>query len=346
MQMRGGRYNGLNDVSLEYFEKPEVKPGGILIKNIRSGICGTDLHAYQINGPEVGIVPGNQFGHEMAGVIDAVGEGTTGFKAGEHVFINPVTFREATEEMSVLMSCDMAGAFSEYVAVDHPVEEFNVFKLKDSLSWDIAALTEPVSVALHGILKSNPKKDSKVVIYGGGIIGLCALACLKCMGVEEVIVTARNAFRSEKILEMNGILCNTKETPAPEFVMNRWGKLTGNNGEDTWNADIVIDCAGYPGAFSEIFRYAKCGSQIVIISLGTAVETIVENDLCFKDISIYGSFAYTPEVNRKAINMMTANQSVFAPIVTSSYGLSDISEAFKAAADHHRNVKVLIDHSK
>ncbi len=346
MEMRGGKYNGLGDVTLEVFEKPEVKPGGVVVKNIRSGICGTDLHAYQIDGPEVGIVPGNQFGHEMAGIIDEVGEGVTAFKKGDHVFVNPVTFREATEEMSVLMSCDMAGAFSEYVAVDAPVEDFNVFKLKDSLSWDVAALVEPVSVALNGILKCNPKKSDKVVIYGGGIIGLCALACLKCMGINDVVVTARNPFRSAKILEMKGILCNTKEAPAPEFIMDRWGQLTGNNGEDTWNADIAIDCAGYKGAFSELFQYAKCGSQIAVISLGTAAETIVENDLCFKDISIHGSFAYTPEVNRMAIDMMTANEEVFAPIITAVYGLSDISEAFKAATDHHKNVKVLIDHSR
>lgn len=346
MKMRGGIYNGLGDVSLEEFEKPEVSPGGIVVKNVRSGICGTDLHAYQIDGPEVGIVPGNQFGHEMAGVIDEVGEGVTEFKKGDRVFVNPVTFREATAKMSVLMSCDMAGAFSEYVAVENSVNDFNVFKLDESLPWDVAALVEPVSVALNGILKCNPKKDDKVVIYGGGIIGLCALACLKCMGIEEVIVTARNPFRSAKVLEMDGILCNTKEAPAPVFVMDRWGQLVGNNGEDTWNADIAIDCAGYSGAFSELFQYAKCGSQIAVISLGTVTERIIENDLCFKDISIHGSFAYTPEVNRKVIDMMTANASVFAPIVTAVYGLSELEEAFKAATDHHRNVKVLIDHAR
>ena len=189
-------------------------------------------------------------------------------------------------------------------------------------------------------------KGDKIVIYGGGIIGLCALACLTCMGIEDVIVTARNPFRSAKIKEMNGTLCNTKEMPAPEFIMNHWGKLIGNNGEDTWNADIVVDCAGYPGSFNEIFKYAKCGSQIVIVSLGTSAETLVENDFCFKDISIHGSFAYTPEVNRIAIDYMTANQEVFTPIVTAKYGLSDISEAFRAATDHHKNIKVLIDHSK
>lgn len=346
MKMRGGMYNGVKDVTLEEFEKPQVEAGAIIVKNVRSGICGTDLHAYDINGPEVGIHPGNQFGHEMSGVIDEIGEGVTGFSVGEHVFVNPVTFREPTEELSVLMSCDMAGAFSEYVKVAAPKTEYNVFHLEDDMSWDVAAMTEPVSVALNGILKCNPKKGDKVLIYGGGIIGLCALACFKCMGIDDVIVSARNDFRCAKIEEMGGILCDTRKTTVPEFTMQKWGKLTGNNGEDTWNADIVVDCAGYKGAFEEIMTYAKCDSQIAIISLGTAVEPIIENNLCFKAVSIHGSFAYTPEVNRKAINMMYANQSTFLPIATATYGLSEITQAFKDADDHHKNVKVLIDFSR
>ena len=224
MKMRAAIYNGLKQVSLEEIEKPEVPQSGILVKNIRSGICGTDLHAYGIDGPEVGIIPGNQFGPEMSGVIDEVGESTVGFEKGQHVFINPCTFKEPTPEMSVLMCCDMAGAFSEYVPVEKPVVGYNVFPLDEKLSWDVAAMIEPISVALNGILKCNPKKGDKVVIYGGGIIGLCALACLKCMGIDDVIVTARNPFRTAKVVEMGGILCNTKQTPVTEFTMEKWGK--------------------------------------------------------------------------------------------------------------------------
>ncbi|MBQ9062156.1 MAG: alcohol dehydrogenase catalytic domain-containing protein [Eubacterium sp.] len=342
MEMRGAMYHGLHHVTLETFEKPEPTPDGIVVKNVRSGICGTDLHAYEINGPEVGIYPGNQFGHEMSGIVYEVGANVTDFQVGERVFVNPVTFRVPTEDMSVLMSCDMAGAFSEYIRVDAPKSEYNIFKLSDDLSWDIAALTEPVSVTLNGILKCRPKPGDKVIIYGGGIIGLCALACFKCLGISDVIVTARNPYRCAKVQEMGGILCDTTRTTVPDFAKSCWGTLTGNNGEDTWNADIVVDCAGYPGSFSEILRYAKCGSQIAIISLGTSTEHLVENDLCCKDASIHGSFAYTPAVNRRAIDIMTENQDVFAPIITSSYDLSEIAEAFEAAADHQKNVKVLI----
>lgn len=186
--------------------------------------------------------------------------------------------------MSVLMCCDMAGAFSEYIRVDKPVEGYNVFPLSDSLSWDVAAMIEPLSVAM--IERCNPKKGDKALIYGGGIIGLCALACLKCMGIDDVIVTARNPFRSQKIIEMGGILCDTEKSTVPEFVMNKWGKLTGNNGEDTWDADLVIETAGYRGVLEEIMQYAKCGSSVNILALGVSQEKVTETNIAYKDISI------------------------------------------------------------
>ena len=346
MNMLAAIYHGVGKVSLEQIAKPEVPEGAILIRNIRSGICGTDLHAYQLDGPEVGILPGNQFGHEMAGVIDQVGAGVTDFSVGQPVFINPCTFREPTPEMSALMCCDMAGPFSQYVRVDKPKAEYNVFALPPQMSWDIAAMTEPVSVALSGILKCRPKKGDRVLIYGGGIIGLCALACLRCMGIDDVIVTARNPFRSAKVSQLGGILCNTREHTVPDFVMQQWGKATGNNGEDTWQADVVLECAGYPGALEEIMRYAKCDSQVCVIALGTSEEKVTENNLCFKDISIHGSFAYTPAVNRQAIDLMAAQEQAFAPIATAVYGLSEIKTAFEQAGDTAKNVKVLIDHAR
>ena len=147
--MKAGIYNGIKNVTLAEIEKPKLEPGSIIVKNVRAGICGTDLHAYNIGGEEVGILPENQFGHEMVGIIDEVGENVKDFKTGTHVFINPCTFDTPTAERSILMCCDMAGAFSEYVVCKDPVKEYNVFELDDSLPWDIGALIEPLSVAMN-----------------------------------------------------------------------------------------------------------------------------------------------------------------------------------------------------
>lgn len=342
--MKAGIYNGVGKVEVMEIAKPECTDGAIIVKNIRSGICGTDLHAYTLEGEGVGIMPGNQFGHEMAGVIYE--SEADGFRPGTSVFINPCTFREPTDEMSILMCCDMAGAFSQYVRVDKPQWEYNVFRLPDDLSWDVAALIEPISVALNGILLCDPKKGQKAVIYGGGIIGLCALACLRYLGIEDVIVTARNPLRSGKVTEMGGILCDTNETTVPEFVMERWGRSTGNSGEDIWDADIVLDCAGYEGVLEEAVKYSKPGSYVSVVALGTSEECFTGRDIAFKAVHIVGSFAYTPEVNRQVIDMISDKPELFAPVVTATYGLTEITDAFEAAKVSSKNVKVLIDLAK
>lgn len=344
--MKAGIYHDLHNVSVEDIPAPELIPGSLIIRNIRAGICGTDLHAYNLEYEGVCIYPGNQFGHEMVGIVDQVDSSVTEFSAGDFVFINPCTIKEPTAERGTLANCDMAGAFSQYVRVDHPKEGYNVFKLSKNLPENVAALIEPVSVALNGILIAHPNKEDKVLIYGGGIIGLCTLACLKCMGFENVIVTARNDFRCGKITEMGGILCDTRKQTIPEFVLGQWGSLTGNSSEQTWNADLVIDCGGWKGALEEMMKYAKAGSAISEVSLGISEEKFTASQIACKAIRIYGSFAYTPEVNRKTIDMITANPDVFAPIVTAVYPLSQLPEAFKAASDSKSNVKVLIDHSK
>lgn len=346
MKIRAGIYNGVKDVVLGEVEKPEITPQSIVIKNIRSGICGTDLHAYNIEGPGVGIIPGNQFGHEMAGVIDEVGGEVIGFTPGEHVFINPCTFETPTPEKSILMCCDMAGAFSEYVRCDEPKREYNVFHLDDNLSWDVAALIEPLSVAMNGVVLTRPQKGEKAIVYGAGIIGLCTLACLKYLGIEDVIVCDTVPFRLERVKEMGGIPCNAKEENVNDFAKKMWGATTGNNGEANTDADIVIDCAGYPTSLENIMECAKVGSRIAIVALGTHEEKVTEVNIAYKACAIFGSFAYTPEVNRMVIDMIEKDENPFKPIVTSVYGLSDITKAFEEACKADVNIKVLIDHAK
>lgn len=344
--MRAAIYNGVKNITLEEVEKPVLETGAIIIKNVRAGICGTDLHAYNIEGEGVGILEGNQFGHEMAGIIDEVSAELTEFEVGTHVFINPCTFEIPTPERNILMCCDMAGAFSEYITCKEPVKEYNVFELDKSLPWDIAALIEPLSVAMNGVLITNPKKGEKAIVYGAGIIGLCTLACLKYLGVDDVIVVDTVPMRLEKVKQLGGVACNAKEINVNDFAKKLWGTSIGNAGEENNNADITVDCAGYPGALENIIKCAKVGSRISIVSLGTSEEKVVESTLAFKAVTICGSFAYTPQVNRKVIDMITECPKNFEPIVTATFGLSDIVKAFDEACNSSKNVKVLIDHSK
>lgn len=341
--MRAAIYNDIHDVTVEEISKPDIIPGSVIVKNIRSGICGTDLYAFNINGPDMNISQGNQFGHEMAGIIAEKAEDIEGIDIGDHVYVNPMLYCEPTSELSAEAACCTAGGFSEYIRVENAGYGYNLEKLNPNMPWELAAMIEPCAVAYETITKHKITPDTKVVIYGGGKIGQSALALLKTMGVKEVIVTARNPFRADKIKQLGGILCDTTIKSAPDFVKEYWGRGVGNCNEETWLADFAIDAGGWHGALEELIANAKAASDIAIVALGQTEQKIVETDLVNRGISIHGAYAYTPEDCREVIRLMEKAPENFLPLTTGTYPLSDIAQALKDASDSTKHMKVLID---
>ena len=344
--MRGAMYNGVKkDVTLEQFEKPVVKPNTVLIKNVTAGICGTDLTAYLYDGDAVGIHSGNQFGHEMIGIIEEVGEGAEEFTLGTRVFVNPMCFRNIPEGWTPTMSADMAGAFSEYVLVEKPEWDVTLFKIPESVDSIKAALTEPLSVSMNGVLLSGATKGSKAIVYGAGPIGLGALAGLRFMGVEDIIVADTQPFRLDKVKEMGGIPCDVTKTPINDFAKELWGCGTNNFGEPTNLADVVIDCAGHPKAMRDFLDGAKMDSKFICIALGGTLEQTSVAEICLKVVQLIGSCGYTSKTVKTVLSMLESDIDV-TPMITSVYGLSDVTIAFKEAANGSKNIKVIIEHSK
>ena len=343
--MRGGMYNGIKNVSLENFEKPVLKENSLVVKNLRAGICGTDIGAYLRGGDAVGIFPGNQFGHEMVGVIEEIAEGVEGFEKGKTVFVNPTEAREIPEGWNKTMSVDMAGAFSEYILIENPRWGVNLFEIPENVSLESAAIIEPMCVAMNGVVSARPVKGERAIVYGAGPIGLAAMVELKSMGVEEVIVADAIPLRLEAVEKLGGIACDVTKTPINESAMNLWGSHTGDLGQPITDADIVIDCAGYPDSIKDFMTCAKLFSRYVAIALGMTQEPISTFDLVLHRVQLIGSSAYTPEIIQKVIDLLATGVDV-SPIITDVYGLTDISKAFEEAAKSAENIKVLIDHTK
>lgn len=344
--MRAAIYHGVHEITIEEIPKQELLPGSVIVKLVRAGICGTDLYAYNINGPEMNVFPEHKFGHEMAGIVDAVADDVEGIKVGDHVYVNPMNYREPTPELSREAGCCVAGAFAEYIRVENAKYNYNLEKLNADISWDLAAMIEPCAVAYKTLTKHDITPDTKVVIYGGGKIGQSALALLKSMGVKDVIVTARNSLRAAKIEEIGGIVCDTTKQPAPSFIKGYWGTGIGNCNEETWLADFAIDAGGWHGALEELIAHAKASSDIAVVALGRSEQKLVEVDLVNKGISIHGAYAYTPEDCQEVIKLMEKAPENFMPLTTAIFPLSDLVKALDEASDSKKHLKVLIDCEK
>lgn len=344
-KMRGALYNGVKDVTLRELEKPTAGPGELIVRNTHAGICGTDLTAYLYDGEAVGILPGNSFGHEMVGVVDAVGEGVD-IEVGTRVFVNPNNIRTAPEGWNPVMNTDMAGAFNEYIKVENPEYDVNLFKLPENVPNDKAVLTEPLSVAMHAVNRSEPRPGDKVVIYGAGPIGLGVLAGMRAKGVEDIIVSDILPTRLEKVKEMGGVPFNSKEGDFITFIKETWGTNPDNFGGQAMNADIVVDTAGFQGVLEEYLAHAKLGSKFIMVALSDKYDKISPTVGVLREVNILGAVAYQSEDIRDVIDMLADPDAIVEPMITSVIPLSDVTEAFETAADKENQVKVVLDLKK
>jgi threonine dehydrogenase-like Zn-dependent dehydrogenase len=182
---------------------PEPAPGWIRLKNKASGICGSDMHIYTGNHPWLQpghpmerFVLGNVYGHEIAGVVDAVGDGVQGIEKGQRAAVNAIVPCQRCEfcRVGLFQLCrnlehygfHHAGGFAEYTLVPAA----NVLKLPEQLSYQEAAILDVLVVGIHAVQIGDISMADRVAILGAGPIGLAMAACVKRSGAREVFITA------------------------------------------------------------------------------------------------------------------------------------------------------------
>lgn len=342
--MRAAIYEGIKQVSMKEIEKPVANAKDVIIKVVKAGICGTDVGAYLHGGDAVGIHAGNQFGHEFVGEVCEVGSEVKDIHPGDRVTINPTSRRPLSCGMDSTEIADMTGAFSEYVYVEEARLNENVFKLPDSLTYEAGVLTEPLSVSTHGVRLSGAKPGMKALVYGAGTIGLAAVAALQKQGVKDIIVSDINPFKLAHAKEMGAVAFNSKDASLPDFVKKTWGTTIGNVSEETWNADVVIDCAGAPFITKEFMDNAKPGSVMVEVAINMTPAEVSPFWLLAKEVTLKGSRGYTPEDILTAIDTLNGPDCKFHSVVTHHFAQADFPKAIEVAADANQAIKVVIDY--
>ena len=162
---QAGIYKAANTVTVESQPIPEIGPKDVLLRNLRGGICGTDINIVKY-GTERGIRFNKEFGHEFAGIIEAKGAEVTDLEIGMFVAVNPETAKLAGRRYSL-----EAGGFSQYVLIEEAKCNYNLFPLNENVTPEEGALVEPMSVGCHGAFSVKPQVNENIVILGAGPIG-------------------------------------------------------------------------------------------------------------------------------------------------------------------------------
>lgn len=332
--MKAAIYYGVKDVRVEEIPMPVCGDDDVLVKSVRTGICGSDTGSWPLGGHVGGNRPGREIGHEMVGYVSEVGKNVTEVKLGDRVFVHPVNVMPVGES-------DMMGGFSEYVRVPNAKYNHTLYKLPDSLPYDEAVLIEPFAVGTRGKNRPGAKPGDKVIVYGAGTIGLCCVASLVAQGITPIVVVRSNK-RQAFLEKLGAIVCNTNEVDLFQFVEEHFGKATARVGYSIPNLDIMVDCAGGPQIPDEFVKMAKPGSRLSVVAVAKEARTIPGRLMSTEGI-IQGSCCYDHEDLMEVIDNLTNHTTCIQEIVTHHFKLEDINHAMEIANARDEAIKVVID---
>lgn len=317
---------------------PEVKADQVLVKIMKIGICGSDIHVYHGEHPFTSY-PVTQ-GHEVSGEIVELGADVTGFEIGQKVTIQPqVVCGECypcrhgkynlCEELKV-MGFQTTGVASHYFAVDAK----KVTVLPEEMSYDEGAMIEPLAVAVHGVRQAGDVTGLKIAVLGAGPIGILVAQAAKGMGAESVMVTDISDVRLAKAKECGvDFVVNTKETDFGDAML-------ANFGPD--KADIIYDCAGNNITMGQAIKYARKGSTIILVAVFAGMATIdlaVAND---HELDIKSTMMYRNEDYIDAIQLVNDKKVTLAPLVSKHFAFRDYLKAYQYIDDNRETTMKVI----
>ncbi len=319
---------------------PEPAKGQVLIKIMKIGVCGSDIHVYHGEHPFTSY-PVTQ-GHEVSGEIAKLGEGATGFEPGQKVTIQPQVVcgqchpcrhgkYNLCEELKV-MGFQTTGTASHYFAVDAA----KVTPLPQDMSFDEGAMIEPLAVAVHAVKRAGDVTGQKIAVLGAGPIGILVAQTAKGMGAHSVMITDVSDIRLAKAKECG--VDFTVNTKAADFG----DAMTRHFGPD--KADVIYDCAGNNITMGQAIRYARKGSAIILVAVfaGEAkVDLAVLND---HELDLNTSMMYRNEDYLEAIRLVNEKKVALAPLVSKHFPFRDYLKAYQYIDENREStMKVIIN---
>ena len=334
--MKAALYQEVHNIEIAELPNYECEDNAIILKNIYSSICGTDVAVYQ-HGTGLGhrITIGGEFGHETVCRVSAVGRNVTDVKVGERVYPYPLFVTGDKKRAGTI------GGFSEYIYCPNPAWGNSIYHVDESISDKAAALIEPFTVGCRAARRALPGKGQKGIVFGAGTIGISAAIALKYFGCEQVVICDFSDFRLAICKELGFDTYNNESDPELFGLTEILGKSMGVNGHAV-DCDIWIDAAGADAVLTAYEKYGKYNSKMVLVAVGKNKREVDILGLTFGQKSITGSGGYTPEDVEDVLNIMKSGKWDIEKLITHEYPLDDLATAIEKASDVEKALNVII----
>lgn len=350
--MRAARYYGKEDIRIEHVDEQTCGEGQVRVAPAYVGICGTDLHEY-LGGPNFAPTKPHPctkdtipitLGHEFSGIITELGSNVSAFTVGQHVVIQPTIYCGTCEACAAgaenvcynggfIGLSGGGGGLSDSVVVP----EGAVLNLPDNVPLDVGALVEPLSVAWHAMSAAPLKKDSVVLILGGGPIGLAIVQCLVSLGTKKIILSEASKSRQRFAKEFGAHHVLDPKTYDTVAISK---ELSGSDGPD-----IVFDCAGVPASLTTACTAVKARGTVVNVAIWEKEVPFNPNMLVFREAKYTAVLGYQKKDVQAVIDQIAAGNLKPRKMITSKIQLEDLVEGgIKALInDKESHVKILVE---
>lgn len=311
----------INDIECMLVEKPKVTPGNVLVKLKACGICSSDLNRVFRTGtyhyPTV-------LGHEMAGEIVELGEGIPQEYLGKHVIVFPLLpcneceyckegyYAQCKNYNYFGSRCD--GGMAEYLNV--PL--WNINLIDEAVPYEVAALAEPMAVAVHAAKQIDNLQEKKICIIGTGAIGIMCGLYLKSLGAKRVSFVARNQKKKD-FLKLLGFDDN-------------YDREKGSSHD----LDVVIECVGSNSAIEQAIEIVKSRGKVIFVGNPTEDLHIPQKTywkILRSEITVKGiwnsDYKNKEDDWSKAINFLTLEKDILQQVITNRFTLTEVKEAFE-----------------
>jgi threonine dehydrogenase-like Zn-dependent dehydrogenase len=363
-------------------EMPAPRPaaGQLVLDVHRCGICGSDLHAkdHADELADVLVEVGYNdcirrdtptvMGHEFSGVVAEVGgRASKGLKVGTPVVSFPMVRAHGGVQMTGLSPL-APGGYAEQVLVEAAM----TFAVPNGLPLDVAALTEPMAVALHAVRRSEISKSDTAVVVGCGPVGLAVICQLKALGVGKIVASDFSPGRRALAARCGAdVVVDPKvETPYARAVgkgmvtdfsglaelgvgsMEKLRKLPGwehlyraaeRLGAAGPKRPVIFECVGVPGIIDAIIGAVPLQSRVIVAGVCMKPDQFRPAMAVGKEIDMRFVFGYTPLEFRDTLYMLADGKLNASPLITGTVGLNGVAAAFEALGDPETHAKILID---
>ena len=335
--MRSVSYVGSGRVQVAEGSACAPAAGEVRLSVAFTGLCGTDLHI--IHGAMDGrVTTPLVFGHEMSGTVEEIGTDVNGWSVGDRVTVMPLQWDDSCPacragHRHICQNLDFVGIDSPGSLQQHwNVRAEWLVRLPEDMPLDVAALAEPTAVAVHDVRRSELGPGDKVVVIGGGPIGLLIATVARHFGADVAVIEL-SSTRRVQVAELGFETVDPRATNQDDWV-ERWTEGAG--------ADVVFEVSGAAAAVLGATSLARVRGTIVVVAIHPTPRPIDLQRVFWRELRLLGARVYERRDFDTAVELLADGVIPAQLLITKIVALSQVGSAFEDL-EQGNALKILVD---